>query len=265
MKDYPLASAALDAYARGDDLGLAEQLKQISYRSPYRDLGQILKALGQIDSDPEQARGQLERITETSPFAGLAYAARAASRAGPALFRELRRLDKEARRFIAALRGWSPQQLEAVYEIFRLGEQPGPDALLRFLVRHRALLGEAYVRQTGLSSSPAFRSEFAKTFGALSTFALARIEALRDERDPDPTMAYASWLDAIEALEDAGARQGTEEGLCAALLLRRIAEHCQGDDSMQVEITQALERSLNFDPDDPQTYLHLISHYRQDG
>ncbi|MGH6634925.1 MAG: tetratricopeptide repeat protein [Gammaproteobacteria bacterium] len=268
VKDYPLASAALDAYARGDDLGLAQQLKQISYRSPYRDLGRILKALCQMDTDPEQAGSLLERIAETSPFTGLASAAGAASRTGPALFRELRRLDKEARCFIAALQGWSAQQLEAVQELFRLGEQPGPDALLRFLVRHRTLLGEAYVRQTGLKllvKQPRLGVEFARAFGAPSTFDLARIEALRDERDPDPTMTYASWLDALEALEDAGACQGTEEGLCAALLLRRMAEHCQGDDSMQVEITQALERSLNYDPDKPQTYLQLISHYRQGG
>lgn len=268
VKDYPLASAALDAYARGDDLGLAQQLKQISYRSPYRDLGQILKALCQMDTDPEQAGGLLERIAETSPFAALASAARAASLAGPILFRELGRLDKEARRLIAALRGWSPQQLESVHEILQLGERPKPEALLRFLVRHRGILGEAYVRQTGLKllvKHPRFQGEFTKAFGGLATFDLARIEALRDERDPDPTMACASWLDAIEALEDAGACQGTEEGMCAALLLRRLAEHCQGDDSMQGEITQALERSLSYDPDDPHTYLQLISYYRQGG
>ncbi|HFE36785.1 MAG TPA: hypothetical protein ENK06_00015, partial [Gammaproteobacteria bacterium] len=70
--DFPTAKAALEAYCAGDDQAMQQQLKHISFRSPFRDLRQILKALLQASSDASGASVLLKKIAVGSAFYPLA-------------------------------------------------------------------------------------------------------------------------------------------------------------------------------------------------
>jgi tetratricopeptide (TPR) repeat protein len=265
--DYPAAIAAVQAYCRGDDAALEAQLQRIPFRSPYRDLRQALKALSlQERGDPRGALQLLDRVPATSPFAALRTAARAAMGSGPARYRQLQQLSPEARRFAAALQGGSSVQLAVGQELMQLGETPEPEGLLRFLLRHRQTLGDAYVQKAAMSIlvvHSAGRHAYAKAFGALSPFHSSRIEALRAEKKQDPYTFYESWMKVVRLLEQGDVHPGTEEALCAALILRRVGEHCGRFEPLAKAAVEALERSLDLDPDDLPTYLKLLRHYRE--
>src|ERR687895_556842 len=265
--DYPAAIAAVQAYCHGDNAALEAQLQRIPFRSPYRDLRQVLKALSlQERGDPKGALQLLDRVPATSPFAALGTAARAAMGSGPARYRQLQQLSPEARRFAAALQGWSSAQLAVSQELMQLGETPEPEGLLRLLLRHRQTLGDAYVQKAAMSilvGHSASRHAYAKAFGALSPFHSSRIEALRAEKKQDPYIFYESWMKVVHLLEQGDMHPGTEEALCAALILRRIGEHCGRFEPLAKATVESLERSLDLDPDDLPTYLKLLRHYRE--
>lgn len=80
--DHPIAVDALQAYCRGDDIALESHLKRLPFRSPYRDLRQILKEKNTglaksitIDNvtarfereEMDQARGRIEALLQGLP------------------------------------------------------------------------------------------------------------------------------------------------------------------------------------------------------
>ena len=70
IKHLPVIQSALACYCRGQDEEALLHLKQISYRSPYRNLSLILKALIIVtqNKDMTQATVLLQRIPSRYPF-----------------------------------------------------------------------------------------------------------------------------------------------------------------------------------------------------
>ncbi|MEN8132482.1 MAG: hypothetical protein ABFS45_20340, partial [Pseudomonadota bacterium] len=77
VRDHAAALQALQAYCDGDDASLKTALGQIAFRSPYRDLSTLLKALLEKTSRPKTAKDLLRRIDHHSPFAPLALTVKA--------------------------------------------------------------------------------------------------------------------------------------------------------------------------------------------
>jgi tetratricopeptide (TPR) repeat protein len=263
--DTPAALAALQAYCLGEDALMEQQLKTIPFRSPFRDFRQILKALCLLESDATAAGHLLERVESGSPFSVLCTAVRASRLPGAEFMRRYRVMGTAERRFAAALKGWSLQQISLAQELNQLGEHPAADTLLRFLLRHREDLGEEYVREAGMRFPPAVqvRAGYSKFFAPLSRFHRARIEALRLEEEAPPQQIFNTWRDACLALGYPDRQLDPESALTLALVLRRSVERWLATEPPNKNVLAALENSLHYDPDDPPTYLLLIRLYRE--
>ena len=142
------ARAALAAYCAGDTEALAASLAGIPFRSPYRDWAQILKALQRLPEQPEAAATLLARVADESAFVNLRRAAELALVPEADLATRLAGAGEATRRFALTLRGWGEERQALWQEAVRVGSSP--QGLLRLMHRHRARLGEDWVRQGAL-------------------------------------------------------------------------------------------------------------------
>ncbi len=267
-RDFPLAMGALQAYCRGQDAEMEQQLKAISFRSPFRDFRQILKALSLLDSDASGAEALLDRVSAGSPFHPLSRTIRASQSPTPEFLRRYQGMGTAERRFASALKGWSAEQLRLAQELRQLGNRPNADKLLRFLLRNKEILGGEYVREIAmriLVSHPRGESAYIKSLGQLPRFHRDRIAALRMEEEAPPHEIFNAWSDLCLILDEPELRQDPDSALSEALILRRTTRQWLKSGPPNPPALNALERALQCDPDDQPSYLELIRLYRSEG
>ncbi len=267
-RDHPAAQAALQAYCEGDDAALDRQLRKIAFRSPYRDFRQIMKALLVLEQAPQAAGELLARVPDESPFQPLVAAVQASQLPASGFLQHYKSLSVAARRFAAALKGWSPQQLKRAQELQQLGSRPVPEKLLRFLLRNQDILGEAYVRESALRILivyPRGEALCRKSLGHLTRFQRAHVAALDAEVEGDPFEIYDAWLAVCEVLDNPEEHQGPDHALIKALVLRRMARQLLEIRPSDNLLVADLEQALILDPDDRTSYLELIRLYRGRG
>jgi cellulose synthase operon protein C len=270
------AQAALSAYCTGDDEALEGALAKIPFRSPYRDLTQILKALQRLADQPAAASTLLAKVPETSAFAPLSRAAELAMLPEASLLARLGGLGESMRRFVLVLRGWGPERQAFYRALQRLGETPSPQALLNLMYRHQQSLGKAWVDDRGLrlliDALPASLNWLKKCRPIKpSQSEMARLIAWHLEHiQADPWEILEAWDRVAEALEEeAPAPAGSDQALRIALALRRVDQtfRCldavpSGDpDCLDHEVANQVEHSLAYDPEDPEPYLRLHGYY----
>jgi len=267
-RDFPAALAAMRAYCSGQDTKMEQQLKAIPFRSPFRDFRQILKALSLLDRDVSGAENLLERIDAGSPFYFLIVTIRNSRLSGQEFLRRYQRMGTAERHFATALKGWSVEQLRFAHELHQLGDCPGADKLLRFLLRNKEILGGEYVREIAmriLVFDPRGKSAYIKSLGQLSQFHWSRITALREEEKGAPHDIFNAWHDLCLILDEPEARQDSENALTEALILRRMTRQWLESEPLNQPALAALEHALLCDPDDQPSYLELIRLYRDKG
>jgi cellulose synthase operon protein C len=289
-----VAEEALDAYCVGNDQALAQALKAIPFRSPYRDLVQILKALSRLDPTARDHRGDwteearneaaklLDRIDDDSGFARLRDAARLALLSETELAPKLRDVGPATRDLVFSLRGWPAERAALWNEIQGLGDSPQPKALLRLMFRHRRVLGETWAHERGLRlllPKPQTGAKWwieagGKPLGKIDGYLL---DAWESEADPDPWNVVTYWQDYADLLLDAAEHRvepDSDTALRIALVYRRaetlfhILQRMEPDsdpESLPGIIAADLEASLEYDPDDQATYLTLIAYYLRGG
>jgi tetratricopeptide (TPR) repeat protein len=271
----PLASQALDAYCRGDDGAMADALSAIPFRSPYRDLAQILKALQRLPGDASGAAALLARVGDDTGFATLRRACELGLRARATPFEDLAPASEPIRRFALTLAGWGEER-QALWEEVAKAGPPGPQALLRLLNRRRATLGEDWARSQALRllvpSYPKSAAWITESGGRrLSSEEGLLVAAWRAEdsrtswAEVDAWGAYAQHL-----IKAAPIGPGSDAALRIALALRRVDSHrhildhaspSDDLDDMGHIVADALEQSLGYDPDDVDCYERLIQYY----
>jgi tetratricopeptide (TPR) repeat protein len=269
VQNHAAATEALRAYCSDDGSALAVALKQIPFRSPYRRFGQILKALDILEKEPKDAVQHLTRIPDNSAFAGLARAARSALLPTREASEQLQELESNGRTMVAELRGWSRDQLGFFHDAGRKRDSINAKALLDLLIRHHSLFSADFARQTGfklLIHYPQGQRAFNRTFGELSSFEATRLIALKAEWTRDLVGADKAWRKAFEKLREDSQRE--ENRLRAALILRHLADlHAKYEPGAKfaAETLQDLEKSLTLDPQDRETWIRLITGYRERG
>ncbi len=289
-----VAEEALDAYCVGNDQALAQALKAIPFRSPYRDLVQILKALSRLDPVARDHRGDwtevarneaaklLDRIDDNSGFAGLRDAARLALLSEIELAPKLRDIGPATRDLVFSLRGWPAERAILWNELQALGNAPQPKQLLRLMFRHRRVLGETWAHERGLRLLLPKPQTGAKWWIEAGGKPLRKIDgylldAWESEAESDPWKVATYWQDHADLMADAAeprVEPGSDAALRIALVLRRtetlfkILERMEPDsdpESLPGTIVADLESSLEHDPDDRATYLSLIAYYLRGG
>jgi len=261
------ARAALTAYAAADPQA-AELIKAIPYRSPYRDLGQILKTLLILPDDPAAARSILNRLPADTAFEALAAVARSALEpvGGPWLQQVSALGTPGQRRLALSLKGFAPNRDGLLGELARIRTH-GPQALLDFLLRYRTALPLETVRTLCWQLSihaPAGAKSCLQAFGRPQPFEEKRLQALRYEQQNYLGDAIDTWQQAKSLLT-----RGSASGeLRAALILRHLAELSPPLENaarrrIQNEILGWLAESLRHDPDDAETVVKLVAGYRR--
>ncbi|WPL17017.1 hypothetical protein Thiowin_02002 [Thiorhodovibrio winogradskyi] len=286
------ALRALHAYCEGRDEDLRAALASIPFRSPYRDWVLLLKALPRreevAEETPKTLVAQLERVPDSSPFAPLKGAIRLALLPEQPFAEAARQAKPAELQVAAALRGWADGRLALWRELSQLGPAPTPRQRLKVLYRHVNELGEDWVRRKALTLV-SFDGPSAKAWlrecGApgLTNWETTLVMAWEAEsdRDSEPIEIADSWDACVEIVKahtgHASAPPGepvfSQPRLRVALMLRRteavlkLLEGGQRDDGddLALDLAAQLEESLNWDPDDLDTYLKLIEFHRRAG
>lgn len=267
------ARAAITACARGDAPGLEQALQAISFRSPYRDLRPLLKALALLAADPPAAAASLARVPENGPFQALARTLRVCLMPGTDWLAGLGQLDEAGRLLVLDLKGCPQSQRPLVLDLMaRAGKTaPTPLELFDLLLRHRRLLtGDALTDDVArrlalrlLPHAPQRLDAFRASFRPPSAAEQEQVLALADELKLRPEDAEDHWLRLIQLLGNTPAGQKR-----AALVLRRLADehtHHSPDGSLCVHALDWLEQSLKLDPADRDTHLRLLRDARRHG
>lgn len=265
-RQLSVAQAALRAYGQGAaEATVRECLQNIPIRSPYRDLRQALSALLKLETDPSHAPALVERIPAASPYHDLAEVVRVCAAREPA--RALLALDSVQRELAVSLLGLNAQQIKLLKEWTRLGEQPNDKTLFGFMTNNLALLDAEQVRQgclALLAVYPKGQPTYVKLFGPLPTLEAHRLQALQAEQEDDTHRARRSWQACVD--EWAKDQKNPDHRLMAALVLRHMAELAKREDhgwGDQSDVSEYLEKSLDFDPDDRDTYLKLAALHQE--
>lgn len=271
------AQTALRAYCNADQPDLEAALAALPFRSPYRALSLLLKALVRAETEPDAAREMLTRIDDASAFAPLRRAAELALLPDAELLAELDRAGPRQAEFVAALRGWSKPQLELARALASFQRDSGRQQTLQpLLKRYRDLLGHDWVRHASLRLMPrptGWLDPRPPGWNALSERERALIKAWGTEPEGDPWDVLEAWeAVANELIAEQRGRRDASDSLEIAMMLRRgerrfkllEAGHPEDDpESPETIAAEQLERSLQWDPAHRETYLRLITWYRR--
>jgi tetratricopeptide (TPR) repeat protein len=254
------AQAALAACVRGDDAVMAEHLQAIPFRSPYRDLRPIFKALVLCTTDSEQAAAALARVPADGPFEALAAPLRVCILPGQEWVAALRSLDEEGRSLVLDVKGCPEGQRPFLLELVELSVRPADATVLYdLLARCRRVIADRTAAQLCrrlLPHVPERLKAYTASFGSLPAVEQERIFALAAELKRRPEQAEDHWLRVVEVLAADPAERRR-----AALVLRHLADHLHGcgrDGNPCEDVLGWWAQSLELDPEDRATHLQLI-------
>jgi tetratricopeptide (TPR) repeat protein len=269
LQHRPHALAALVAYAGRDAQALEEALAGISFRSPYRDLRSVLKALVLWESDREAACAAIERVPVDGPFESLAAPVRSlASASGYQRLRLWTSLNASQQLIALDLMGcpcgWAP----LLHALAGAATDLPAAALFDLVQRNARVLPESLA--TGLwqwlapwatrrgCASPVL---FGKPSKAQQECATALAVEIKGEREH----AQEHWMDAVQLLAVSGHSDDRQR---TAMVLRHMAG-MHADVSREGVLDKAaakyLLRSLEFDDTDYDVHLRLVASYRRGG
>ncbi len=261
-------AACAQGGAQGDPAALEAALQGISFRSPYRELRPLLKALTLLATDPAAAATSLARVPVRGPCRPLLQALRVCLMPDTEWLAGLRALDDAGRTLVLEFKGCPLPQRALVLELMaRSGPvAPAPAELFDLLQRHRRLLPDNAARPLALRllpHAPQRLDAFRAGFGPLDAADQARVLALAAELKLQPEDAEDQWLHLVKLLRQSPAGQRR-----AALVLRRLADehaHHSPDGALCVHALDWLAQSLKLDPTDRDTHLRLLRDARRAG
>lgn len=256
------ALVALAAASADDEPALSQALAQIAFRSPYRDLRPLLKALALLRVDRAQAAEALARVPPDGAFERLAAVLRVALLTGDDWLAGLGRLDGPGRQLLLDLAGCPEAQRPL---LLALANTPltTPAALHELLLRHqRALppgLAQGFCRRLLVHDKRSTASH-AHAFGQMPPTEVERGMALAAELQGDFDVAAQYWED-YASLPSSDPAQT----LRAAMVLRRLASDGQFDVDETSQVIVWLRRSLDLEPEHLASELRLLRELRSAG
>jgi len=262
LRHRALMQDALTAYQRGDFATLGERLQAIPFRSPYRDLKPVLKALALLQTDAEAAPAAIARLPSGGPFERLAAVLRAAILPDGGWLDALRGLDDGGRQLVLDIKGCPDTLRPLLLDLAKLGEKPAAAPLFDLLLRHR--------RALPVDGFATLCHRLLPHLGERLLFKNAEFTALPDEKKVHLTALAAELqgekghaeLDWNEMVNFLSARP--EQRLRAALILRHLASLGRSGGLDDVAF-QYLKQSLELDPEDRDSTLTVISVLRSDN
>ncbi|CAD6872167.1 hypothetical protein [Methylomonas fluvii] len=257
LKHWQWASQALAAYRNGEREGCEHALKPLPFRSAFRDLRTLLKVQLLEGADFEQAPAMLAKIPDESPYQPLAKACLAYRQSGADFLASLSNLEHNQRRIVAQAKGLNARQSQLLEALVKLNGQLDAKTRFNLVLQYRDVFGndaaQAYCLGA-LAEYPGGEKDYFKHFASKDPFEENRLQALLHEQAENAYDAGFFWQRCIDILKQD--RPANDRKI--ALILRRMA-----DKAYSAEAAALLADSLEYDPDDRQSYLKLLTIYQE--
>ncbi len=280
--DYEPALQLLKAYCATDNAQVEKQLKLISFRSPYRDLRQIIAAAIKLDVEDEIATGceQLARISPESAFSALADTLQLASQKPKQLLASWASLSMHQQQFVKQVKGWGKEKDKLLKKLAGLAEEPTFSEVYRLADSFRAvdpdyfsdIAKKAAIHAIALNSRVITLKRFNQRFSQSSVTCRFHIEALVeslkfkqgivDEYDPfwGLDKAWKVYREVLANADNKGKKQNI--ALQQALIYRYLVEMMlKKMDDFNENLADYIEQSLVLDPQDKASHVQLIRYY----
>ncbi|MDP2099175.1 MAG: hypothetical protein U1D70_09540 [Methylobacter sp.] len=252
--------AAFGAHQHDQMEDIEQALKQLPFRSAFRDFRTLLKAALILPKSPEQAQALLAKIPASSPYQQAAALLLATTYSGAALVNELLQYDYKQRHIVVDIKKFSKKQAELLELLAKQKGHLSDKIKFNCAIQYRELFGlestKAYCA-LGLVKYEAGQRDFTKHFGVLDGFEPLRLQALNCEQQRDYYGAEYYWKQAIPLLK----KQGEPGAFKIALIMRHIAKYQETPKKGM----QWLIDSLNYDPTDRDVYLSILQHCDNEG
>lgn len=259
VKHLVFIKQAVSSYEQGDYEACKAALKQISFRSPYRDYASIIKGLILIETDQTAALQLLNKISANSPYKQLATVISLSGNSIESLLNKQLNFNELA--LIASLKGWNDKQIKIINITNTAIKQKNNKALLDMMIKNWQLFGKDKTRRFCLALLPHYPrgiKAYEHQFESLSAFEKNRILAIRSEQIRDIEEADHYWRECIKYL-----KKESNSELKIAFIYRRLVELAEkaGDFFENEQVIIYLEQSLLYDSADKTTYLKLAKWY----
>ena len=253
-----ITRTALQALDDKNDTLLIDTLKQLPYRSAFKDFRIILTAINLSSSSVEQAQDLLAKIPSHSIYFQIAQPLKTCLLEGAELAQSLLKLNHQQRSFIAEAKNLSETQREFIEQFCRQSDDLTDKIKFTIAIQYQSLVGTGLAQhfcQSLLASYPAGAQEFHNHFDVDDDFEENRVKALQSEQDNNIYDADYYWRSCLRALE----RSEGDNKLKMALILRHLA----AQESELAEKIKLLEESIEHDTTDHNSYLQIIEFYAQ--
>lgn len=253
-----LVQTALLAYQNNKLGDVNEALKQLPYRSAFRDFRSLLNAFIVKSSSTEQARALLAKISPYSPYSQAASLIFSTTWERSELVQEVLPFNHKQQRIVAEIKGLNKKQFKFIEHLTRHDECLSDKMKFNLAIQFQSLCEPEIVQhfcQALLATYPAGRRDFNKHFAAINKFEENRFKALIFERNQNYCDAEYHWRVCVTLI-----KEEADNGLRIALILRHIAVNHHPDSEDHVEL---LIESLEHDPEDLECYLKILDYYRQ--
>lgn len=283
--DYDNALHLLADYCNTNDEAVSVGLKTISFRSPYRDLRQIIAAAIQLDENANKTTELLSKVPEDSAFSALVAPIKLISEGTQSVISSISALPVASQQLIKEIKGWHNEKSakkdknKLLKQLSSLKAEPDFATIFRIADNFKAIQPEFFREIAKIATLHGLANRnrvitlkrFSQRFGSLDPVDQSHFEALTEtillaageaKASFDPFYFLSdledSWLDYLNTL----GKNNTGTPLISALVCRYIvsvwnkySRHFTED---HVEL---LERSLRNDPEDKDTHLRLLRYY----
>ncbi len=251
-----LVRAALTAFQSDKPEQLEQVLKQLPFRSAFRDFRSLLTAALSLPVAVELAQSLLSKIPARSPYQQAARLLLTTTHQGSALVNECLQFGYKQRQIIGTIKKFSKKQADLLEALAKQKGVLSDKISFNFAIQYRELFGPDLAREfcrALLITYPAGLRDFNKCFSAIDEFEQCRLKALAYERDRDFYDAEFYWKQCLTNLN----KQAKANAYKIALIMRHIAEHAQ----TPRDGVKWLIDSLEHDPNDRESYLNILQYY----
>ena len=268
LQHRALALAALAAYASQDGAALHGALAGIPFRSPYRDLRSLLKAMVLWETDRDAAREAMARVPQDGPFEALAAPLRCVLLSGHERLRQWASLNSSQQLIAVDLLGCPGTWAAFLQALSEADADLAPAALFDLVQRNARVLPEAVATRVWQWLAPWSKRRGCASpaiFGKPSNASQECATALAVEITGDLGHAEDHWVGAVPMLS---ASNHPDDRQRAALVLRHVADmpiHLSREGSLDKAGAEYLMRSLEFDATEVDVHVKLVQFWRGNG
>jgi len=250
-----LAQTALQAFLENNQQQLNEALKQLPYRSAFRDFRTLLNT---VQNHPQSIEQALTKLPVNSPYLQTINLLQTCTLDGTKLVQQLAKCSYAQRSIIAEIKGVNNQQQQLIESLIQYPDNVSDKVKFNLLLQHQSLwtsgIAENFCKSL-LINYPEGLKDFNNCFTTLDRFENNRIKALANERKGNNVEAEQYWRQCVEALID----QSADNTLKIALIIRHMAaRQAELESSIQLTI-----ESLDYDAEDLVSYLKILQYFNQ--